>query len=65
MKKQPTWDELYNYVDSLAIEGDEKAEDIITSLGYNAPYDLLYDFVDNKVIEGDERAEELMSTDAQ
>jgi|688.fasta_scaffold1691451_1 hypothetical protein len=65
MKAKPTWDELYNYVDSLAIEGDDKAEEIINSHGYKATYDLLYDFVDGKMIEGDDRAEKLITDNAQ
>ena len=65
MKAQPTWDELYDYVDSSATEGDLVAQSIITSHGYKATYDLLYDFVDNKMIEGDDRAEKLITDNAQ
>ena len=65
MKAKPTWDELYNYVDSLAIEGDDKAEKIITSHGYKATYDLLYDFVDIKMIEGDDEATGIINGKAQ
>jgi hypothetical protein len=56
MKPQPTWDELYDYVDSLSIDGDTKAQEIVEKYGYKAEYDMLYDFVDTKAIEGDDRA---------
>jgi hypothetical protein len=65
MKAQPTWDELYDYVDSSATEGDLVAQSIITSHGYKATYDLLYDFVDIKMIEGDDEATGIINGKAQ
>jgi hypothetical protein len=65
MKAQPTWDELYDYVDSSATKGDSVAQYIITSHGYNATYDLLYDFVDTKMVEGDDMARKLITDNVQ
>lgn len=60
MKPKPTWDELYDYTDSLSIEGDTKAKEIVEKYGYKAEYDMLYDFVEIKAIEGDDRATEIV-----
>ncbi len=55
----PSKDSLYDYVDTLSIEGDESAKEII-DIGYSVGYDVLYNFVDTKMIEGDERASKLL-----
>lgn len=60
MKNKPTWDELYNYIDSLAIEGDINAQNLISE-GYKSTYDTLYDFVDSKMVEGDDIATDLIN----